>query len=176
MTNMFELRDRVARLRRLDRARWAWLARHGRCPTEDGQAERIANMLSAAESELARERRLAAPTPATTLRFTAAIARPPRPSRPPVARPLARRRTPLPRPAARRPGHRRTGARAGTDPGDDGGSEPEPGLPGWLTFETFHRLTPDCSGPERLARFSRLASEVQDATWRALARDFEEAR
>jgi hypothetical protein len=52
----------------------------------------------------------------------------------------------------------------------------EPRSPGFeLNFRTFHRLTPSCSGAERLARFSKLSADAQDRTWRALARELEVA-
>jgi len=51
----------------------------------------------------------------------------------------------------------------------------EPPPPGPRSFTAFHRLTPSCSGAERLARFSKLSADAQDRTWRALARELEVA-
>jgi hypothetical protein len=94
-------------------------------------------------------------------------------------RPAGLRRTPAARPAARRPQVRRRSSSSsrssGSDPPSDS-DEAEPGSPGFeLNFRTFHRLTPSCSGAERLARFSRLSADAQDRTWRALARELEVA-
>jgi len=93
-------------------------------------------------------------------------------------RPAGLRRTPAARPAARRPQVRRrssSSSRSGSDPPSDS-DEAEPGSPGFeLNFRTFHRLTPSCSGAERLARFSKLPADAQDRTWRALARELEVA-
>lgn len=78
-----------------------------------------------------------------------------------------------PRPRASHTSARRVGgSRSGTSPPECDESDcSEPGSPGsWITFETFRRLTPDCSGPERLARFHKLPPEIQERTWLALAR------
>lgn len=45
----------------------------------------------------------------------------------------------------------------------------EPGSPGPRSFTAFHRLTPGCSGPWRLARFLASAPAVQDRAWLDLA-------
>lgn len=94
-------------------------------------------------------------------------------------RPAGLRRTPAARPAARRPQVRRRSSSSsrssGSDPPSDS-DEAEPGSPGFeLNFRTFHRLSPSCSGAERLARFSKLSADAQDRTWRALARELEVA-
>jgi len=95
-------------------------------------------------------------------------------------RPAGLRRTPAARPAARRPQVRRRSSSSsrssGSDPPGSDSDEAEPGSPGFeLNFRTFHRLTPSCSGAERLARFSKLSADAQDRTWRALARELEVA-
>lgn len=101
------------------------------------------------------------------------------PARPALHRPFVRRvlprRMPLARAAAHRPRARRVSS--ARDPGGGDSSEGEPARAGsWLSSETWHRLTPGCSGPERLARFMRLPAATQARTWLALARELEEAR
>ena len=95
----------------------------------------------------------------------------------------AGRRTPPPRPVANRPrARRRAGARSGTDPPGES-DEPEPAAatdlaPGRrrLTFGRFHRLTLRLSASARLELFGTLPADAQDACWRHLARELEEAR
>ena len=94
----------------------------------------------------------------------------------------ARRRTPPPRPAARRaPAARRrrtasSSRTAGADPPAAEGDDDPPGRAARLTFRRFRRLTAGLSGAERLERFGALPPDAQDACWRHLARELEEAR
>jgi len=93
-----------------------------------------------------------------------------------------RRRTPPPRPAARRaPAARRrrtasSSRTAGADPPAAEGDDDPPGRAARLTFPHFHSQTAGLSGPERLERFGALPPDAQDACWRHLARELEEAR
>jgi len=79
--------------------------------------------------------------------------------------------------AARRPGCRRTARTASRgDPSCSTEGDGDPPGRVALGFPHFHSQTAGLSGPERLERFGALPPATQDAYWRHLAREFEEAR
>ena len=109
---------------------------------------------------------------------TSAAVRPKARSHATYRRRLLPRRTPTARVAARRPGCRRTARTASRgDPSCSTEGDDDPaGRVARLTFPHFHRLTAGLSGAVRLERFEALSPGAQDACWRDLARELEEAR